>query len=289
MKAHIEHHEGREMGSANDLPSLHAVALVLRRKSSLLWGVALLLQIAAILGGGLLPLMHQPGYVEIVAVAIAGIVAGMIRWWSDYVRGSGESLFSKVEGENQLGWRIPPKMNLDVYAKANLRAAAKLTVNASNYWASTEPSGARRGVECVQESSWWSEHLARGLGILALFVSIVLLLVGFTALFSVLGAPMKVGEPTTVARAILSVLAVTFTGGLLRIGFDYLSFASKAGNVSARALDLRNTSAIEVIDAARLLHDYQVARSKAPPILNWYHKLRQEKLNALWKRLGTEI
>lgn len=277
------------MASDQELPPLHAVALVLRKKGTALWGFALGLQVVAILAGGLLPIAHQPGYAEIIAVAVVGVLAGLIRWWSDYVRGSGESLFSQVEGENQLGWRIPAKMNLDEYAKANLQAANKLRPRVNNYWASTQPPGPRRGAECVQESSWWSEHLARGLGRLAFGLSIVLFLVGFVALFSVLGTPMKAGEASNVAKAILSVLSVVFTGGLLRIGFDYLAFGRKAGGVSARAIELRRAPTIDEVDAARLLHDYQVARSKAPPILNWYHKLRQAKLNALWKQLGITI
>jgi hypothetical protein len=247
------------------------------------------LQTAAILLGGLLPIVHQVGYAEMIAVAFIGVAAGMIRWWSDYIRGSGESLFGQVEGENQLGWRVPPKTNLDEYAKVNLQAARKLSGNVASYWASTEQPGPRRCAECVQESSWWSEHLAKGLGFMAFVASIAFLLMGFSALFFALGAPMGTGTPTAVARAILSVLSVAFTGGLLRIGFDYLSFGRKSANVSMRALNMRNTAAIDPIDAARLLHDYQVARSKAPPILSWYHRLRKGKLNILWTRLGAKI
>src|SRR5689334_9099374 len=137
------------MENEQELPPLHAVAAVLRNKGSFLFGAALLLQIAAILGGGVLPLLHKPGFADMIVVGAAGLVASLTRWWSDYVRGSGEGLFGEVEGENQLGWRIPTKTNLDQYAKADLPAARKLTKKMSDYWSSTEPPGGRRSAECV--------------------------------------------------------------------------------------------------------------------------------------------
>ncbi len=127
------------------------------------------------------------------------------------------------------------------------------------------------------------------MGRITLFTAIAFLLLGVSVLFSVIGEPMSDGKPAAVARAILSVLSVVFSGGLLRLCFDYFSFAKKAGNVSARTLELRRSSTVEPTDASRLLHDYQVARSKAPPIPNWYHRSRRDKLNALWKSLGSQI
>lgn len=276
------------MTDSNEYPTLLAVAKSEGERAKTLWGIAFVAQILAILAGGLLPLLHKATYGEALLVASLGVVGSLIRWLSDLRRSATEKLFSKVEGEYQLGWPISRKTRLDAYQNADLKAARKVAAKPEDYWASTEPQGPRRCADCVRESAWWSEHLARGMGVLALTWAFLFLLGGFIALFGALREPTAPHTSTDVAKAIMSILSVAFTGGLLRLGFDYLTFSRNAADATTRADQLFDAAAVDQIDAVRTLHDYQVARSKAPPIPTWFHWFRKKKLNELWTRLGSQ-
>jgi hypothetical protein len=251
--------------------------------------VSILIQVGSMLSATLLPLFGQPGYALVVTISVLAIVAYLLRWYSDTVRSAADAVFRKIEYEQCLGWQISEKETRDVRAKGDEAAARKLNSDQSSYWASQEPCGPRRAAESTQESAWWSEHLAKTMGGLVAVIAALFLTAGIVALFVVLGADLPsttakaaAVPASTTAKAILSVMSVTFTGGFMRMTIDYFTFSKAANAIDTRALALLKQSTIELTDAVRLLNDYQLVRAKSPPLSDTIRWIRKGKLNRVW-------
>lgn len=274
------------MTQANDqLPPLSALLRVEFSHAKSIWGLGTLLTMITSLLGALVPLVSEPSYFLSAVIPGAGIVGYLACWHADSLRGRAESLFRKLEAEDFLGWPLSEKERRDAYALGDEDAATAIKNDVANYWASKEVPGPRRAVEGVQESAWWSEHLARTMALVIGALAAGCLILAVSTLFAVMGKELTSPQAGSVANAILVLFALSFSGGFMRLAIDYRAFSVSAASIDSRAEQLLADPRLEAVQAIRILHDYQVIRVKAPPLPDLVHRLRKKSLERLWSSL----
>jgi hypothetical protein len=180
--------------------------------------------------------------------------------------------------------------------------------SAGNYFASTEPPGARRAVENLRESAWWSMHLSETMWwifitlIVLVFVGCIFLLnlsvqdVSQASHHAITTAQNQGPQPTatpaesvspavsaSVVKVVTSAVLFIFSYGLFKFATGYFSFSAKSRQVADKAEVILNNGAIDEVQAIKLWQDYHLARDAAPMLPNWVWKIREKKLNKLWK------
>ncbi len=100
-----------------------------------------------------------------------------------------------------------------------------------------------------------------------------------------LGATPKSVEVVSagVVKIVTSSLLFILSYGLLRFAVGYFRFSAKAESVKEKAESLLASGNSDQIQAIKLWQDYHLARAAAPLIPNWTWRLREKKLNALWR------
>ena len=92
-----------------------------------------------------------------------------------------------------------------------------------------------------------------------------------------------------IAKVIISVIVFMFSGGYVRLAFDYNLFANQADKTEEDAFQLCSEKNVSEIQAIKLLHDYQIDRANSPLIPSWLWKMMNKELNELWnERIGLK-
>ena len=86
----------------------------------------------------------------------------------------------------------------------------------------------------------------------------------------------------SIAKLVTSTILLLFAFSLLRSMVGYFVFSKKADKAQDAASRLLSEPSND-IEPIKLWQEYQLARASAPLIPTWMHKLRQEKLNQLWR------
>ncbi len=255
----------------------------LDRSSKWRWGISLISKGAAFAVGLAVFLPHIPS--EPIPFVVAGLTlfSELAGYRMERVKGIAQGLRRKLEALNSFGWEISNRELSDLIARCSgsVKKRAKSEVTDEPYYASKEQPGPKRAAENVMESAWWSKHLSESMfwtcsvtiGI-AICGSLVALVVSILAI-------TDHSTLSSVARLVTSVLLLGLSCGLVRLAMGYYNFGQKAGQVEVQAESLL-TKKVVLIDAVKLLHEYQLARSSAPIIPEWIWKWKRDELNSLW-------
>lgn len=149
-------------------------------------------------------------------------------------------------------------------------------------YASDEPYGARRTLENLSESAWFTKHLANrcALWIATTFICTVTIAVSLLlwSASSAADAPARFAFAKSVAGTLIFLISI----GSVRAWSSYSKLSQKAKDIDSEACHLLRLSDPSVFDAQRLLTEYQVARATAPLIPTWMWKLHRTTLNTDW-------
>ncbi len=248
------------------------------------WAAALVAQIAVSLAAAITVVADvlSPGWgLTFLAISVVGSIC---QWRSDSLRQRAETLLRHVELEEGLGWEINLKVLSDYFAMAiPVEAGSKVRAREQgSFYASTRPRGPVRALENLQESAWWTQHLASFVGWIALLSTIGL---GLVALWSLLVALSVLGSasPIMLSNVIAAVVALIFAGNLVRLPCDYFAFSHDAKEFDSLANTLAKSGAPTENDTLRLVADYQLRRAMGPPLPDWAWRLRRKHLNRIWK------
>lgn len=202
---------------------------------------------------------------------------------SDAVKGLAETILRKLDFEESFDWKIKGSEMSDYVMRSPARLRKSLPTSApeENYFASSEVSAPVRAVENVQESSWWSKHLAERMGHLCLTATCLLLLGSILILVVSIDTVRSFTSLSNIGRVVTSALMLVFSLGLLKLMFGYYGFSKKAARVEQAAEHLLK-SGCEERDAVKLLHEYQVARATSPLIPTQLWKWMRDDLNDQW-------
>jgi hypothetical protein len=147
--------------------------------------------------------------------------------------------------------------------------------------------GAKRALQNVQESAWWSKHLAEKMWRFMLVVNFISLSLSVLLL---LISVISVSSPETlssVGRVVISALMLIFSLGLIRLTTSYHSFSQKTHRIEERAGEMLKGSPSE-IDALKLFTEYHLCRAAAPLLPDWVYERNRQYLNKLWNQFRPE-
>lgn len=255
----------------------------LDRSSKWWWGFSLISKAAAFFIGLAVLSPQIPAEPIPFVVAALTFVSELAGYRMERVRGIAQGLRRKLETLNSFGWEISNREMSDLIARCSGSVKRRMNreVTEEPYFASKEEPGPKRAVENVMESAWWSKHLSESM-FWTCSVIIGCAIVG--ALAALVVSILAITDHSTlssVARIVTSVLLLGLSCGLVRLAVGYYSFGQKAGQIEVQAEGFL-TKKVGQIDAVKLLHEYQLARSAAPIIPEWIWRWKRDELNALW-------
>jgi hypothetical protein len=246
-------------------------------------GIALSLKAAVFVGGALTILLSVGSGFAPIVIGLVAAASELAMWRSDWVKGIAETLHRKLDLEDSFGWRITNADLRDLLARIDIDLSDLAEPTEANYFASKSPPSDQRALENLQESAWWSKHLAESMwkiclgAICALIVGCILLLL--TSVHAVKDQAVL----SEVGKVVTSAILLIFSLSLLRFTVGYFLFSKKAEKAEERAKTLVATSSVGNIEAIKLWQEYQLARASAPLVPTRIWKLREKRLNALWR------
>lgn len=265
------------------------------RRCKQFWAAGLIVKLFVFTVGAAVVLFPWHGKSLGLLALLFAILSEASLWYSDRWKSVAESWQRKLDLENALDWRIPNAELVDALARYSGSLEALVTDPKGSYFASAEPPGAKRALENLRESSWWSMHLAEVMGwvFVALIVTIIagcliLLDVSIGSVLTTADSSAS-GQKTVevvsagIVKIVTASLLFILSYGLLRFAVGYFGFSSKSKTIREKVQSVLDAGNSDVIQAIKLWQDYHLARSTAPLLPNWLWRLREKKLNALWK------
>jgi hypothetical protein len=231
----------------------------------------------------LLPLL--PGYAPFLVVAMAAS-ADFFSWYSDAYKGTAEALLRKLDGRDSFGWAISHAELSDLLMRSpsNLDKLVFAEALAEEYFASKEGVGAKRALENIQESAWWSKHLSERMGRYYLIGTCILIILSVSVLLVSIQTINNTMLLASIGRIVTSVLLLVFSLGLFRSVLGYYNFSSKAAQIEKYIENQIASQNFDVADAIKVMNEYHLARASSPLIPSWIWKSMRNELNETWKK-----
>lgn len=198
-----------------------------------------------------------------------------------------ERLLRKLDFNESFGWPISRLDIADAVVSLSRKGQSKFEndENSTAYFASATDLGWRRAMENLQESAWWSKHLARSMGSIMFIITIILSVISVLLLiFFSLMSPTA-GTLTTVNRIVISVLLLTVSLGLIPLARNYNSFSQRCAVSEGTSTDLLRSDNDETVSAIKAWNEYHLARATAPLIPSRLWKWKEQYLNKAWSEL----
>lgn len=258
-------------------------------EAKLRWGIANALSFAVVIIA-IISILRIEWFERLWALAaICTVASDLLQWWADTLRGRAEKLKRGFEFQDGLGWEIPQREIDDFILDASKRVKTKACrAEESPYFDSAEVASPKRVVGNLEQSTWYSQHQAKRMAKIVFVASTISIAVVFTLMVAVLQAsPLQHWGPD-VGRIAITAFVFMASNQYVRLGFRYYSFSQEADRICDRVLLLRKTGSITDIQASSLLHEYQVAREKAPLIPNFLWKRMEPELNRRWKKRASQ-
>jgi hypothetical protein len=230
------------------------------------------------------------GFVFAFLAALLVVFDAVFIWQSDKLRENAEITLRKFEFFSALGWEISPRelANLLAAAPKSVKRAARSDEKYS-YFASDKNKGPKKLLENLEESAWWSKHQAKRMSKYVGSVGGAMMFLAFITLIISLQSSLSQTADEIIAKVIISVIVFMFSGGYVRLAFDYNLFANQADKTEEDAFQLCSEKNVSEIQAIKLLHDYQIDRANSPLIPSWLWKMMNKELNELWnERIGLK-
>lgn len=247
------------------------------------WGIGIGLQLVVV--GINIVIVLAGSFSQSLSLLAALLSIGYVftQWHSDHLKRVSDSVKRKFELYDGLGWKLTPKeiSDLIVSVPGKIINDAKIPSN-EPFFDSDAPPSAQRMMQNLEESSWWTKHLA------ASMMKVTAL--ACTGVFAIAAVSMVIALQTitnqTVAvilsKIVVSIIVFIFSGGYFRMSFEYFRLSKDAEKIEDRAFEILSTRKITETVALKELHEYQIARSGAPQIPTWIWSIRQKRLNQAW-------
>nr|WP_139088714.1 hypothetical protein [Oscillochloris trichoides] len=218
-------------------------------------------------------------------IAFLSIIVEVCNWRADNYRGSAEDLHRKLDMQESFGWSISRNEMSDIVVQLSERERKEslATNNIEPYFASQNPVGAKKALENLQESSWFTKHLALRMSMLYSIATVLLTVGSIWLLVISIEMIQNLNTLSNIGRLATSILVVVFSLGLAKFAYGYYRYNIKASNTERSAQDLLRSTSLTETEAINLWHDYQIARRTSPVIPTWLWKNMRNHLNLSWE------
>ena len=218
---------------------------------------------------------------------ILSILSEFLTWRYNFWKSKADSLRGKLDFMDSLGWSISKSEMSDLVIGTPSSVEKKLEAynQFGDYFASVKPVGLERATENIQESAWWSKHLANEMMYVCIYVTIPIILIPVLLLFFSVYTKIKDFDVLyNMARASTLTIMLISSFGLIRLSISYYNFSKNSSDIENRAEQLLEKNNESEIDVIKVIHNYQIARIKSPLIPNLIWKLKRNKLNQVWEK-----
>ena len=226
-----------------------------------------------------------PAIAPFVPFAVFALTAfaEALTWRSDRIKSLAERALRLLEVQNGLGIEPPPGDLADIAAEAptKIREAAK-KAGGDSYYAAAAERGPIRLLQNVQESAWWTKHVANSMFKITLCTMIFLATVSLAFLITSINLAVSAQSLTVLARVVSAALMLVFSLGLFRMTIGYNILVERARTAESRAAAAETAEGTDTVTALRIVHDYQLSRAGAPVIPDWIYRVRTAALNEIW-------
>lgn len=212
-------------------------------------------------------------------------------------KGIAEGFLRKLDLRNSFGWEISNLEIADafVYLSKNAKTQLALTDQPDDYFASGETAGWTRAMHNLQESAWWSKHLAKSMGrycfALTIFLAVVSILILIFSLMLASTVEQQVSfaeQIRNINRIVIALLLLIISFGLIPLTINYYSFSGKAERSERLATELLKSDSDNTVQAIKAFNEYHLTRSSAPLIPTWLWKKKNDTLNEGWKQFVSD-
>lgn len=252
------------------------------------WGLASLSRFIIVVLGAVSVFFGNIAIALAVFTALLSIGYILIQWHSDHLKGIANNILRKVEMHNGLGWAITGREISEVFLSLSKSVKNKIKDSSireisKDYYSSKTPQSPKRLLENLVESAWLTKHQASRMSIYVAIFSISVVLATFFVLALALSSALNQATGENIAKVAISVFAFVFSGGYVRLAFEYSRYSRDAERLEERANNmLTEKEDISENQAIKLLHDYQIVRAGAPLLPDWLWKMMETELNELW-------
>lgn len=226
-----------------------------------------------------------PGYTPFI-ITLFSIASDLFTWRSDVIKGTSEGLLRKLDYLDSFGWEMSKAEISDILMRRpkNLYKLAPNEVVGEEYFASKEGIGAKKAMENIQESAWWSKHLSERMGQYCFIVTFILIAVLFGVLLLSVQTVNGSNTLANIGRVVTSALMLVFSLGLFRFVVNYYGFSKKASQIEEKIEHLIKLPIFDETEAIKVMQEYHIARASAPLIPSWVWKQMRNDLNKMWKK-----
>jgi hypothetical protein len=216
----------------------------------------------------------------VVLVFVLTILSELSLLRADGKKSVAESVVRILDLHDSFGTPIPTAYVADIL----VGVPDDVTPENDAYFASTDPVGPRRALANLQESAWWSKHVARYTWQAITILLAVLLVLSIAALAESAQFVSTLAHQQVIARVVTATLLLALSLGLLRILYAYWSFSEAASRI-----DLHAQKAVPTVDIALgLWRDYHLARAGTPMLPTFLWRWKNASLNKKWQALRTK-
>lgn len=212
------------------------------------------------------------------------IFSFVAQWISDNAKSTADWALRQFEMWDGLGWKVNKKDLSEVLIHVSKSTRAKFEKEDTHpYFDSKEGVPNKRLVKNFMQSAFYTKYQTFLIAklIFAITIFIVLMTI-FTAVVTLQNNAKVDGQ--ALSYIFLTAIQVVVATGYLRLCLDYWKFGAEAGVIENRACVLAEKETVSDLDAVRLAHDYQIARSKLPLIPEFVWKYSERDLNELWEK-----
>ena len=275
--------------SANNTHSetLKTIQQRLTDRAKLFWNLAKTCQLIVLIIG-IVVAFTESSAIE-AALLSAFFAAGyvLLQWNSDHLKGISQAILRKYEFWDALGWEINQREISEIYV--SLPKPLKVyfdspPTDSAKYFSSTRSISARRLLENLEESAWWSKHLTRYTSRIYFTVSAIVMVIAILILVVALESTPSQSTADRIARSTVSIFVFLFTAGLFRLTYDFYRYSQTAEEIEESACMVLQKETISETEALKLYHEYQIARAGYPMIPTWVWKYRRNDLNESWDK-----
>jgi hypothetical protein len=221
--------------------------------------------------------------------ALLTLLSFVLNQFFESSRAKAQELRRKLDLSDSFGWPI----NTDEYNDLLLRCSKWVKRQSKGrkpdgpYFDSKEPAGAKRALQNVRESAWWSEHLSEKMFHISSIVTYSLLLISIISLIATLAmVQYEVTKNLTVyskiARAVTSLLMLAFSLNLIKLTISYYKFSKGSAKCKEAAIAQLKKNIRGLDDAIIRMYEYFIIRSTSPVLPTWVWKKHRDELNALY-------
>jgi hypothetical protein len=222
--------------------------------------------------------------ISALLVALLAIVSEIFIWNSDDYRDKGNFVLRRNEFKNSFGWKIEKSDLSDLLVNLPERFEKSLSAPVDKYFASSDEPGPRTAMRNLEESSWYSKHLANQAAWIYGVIIFLLISVSIISLIISVNSVNEIKALESISRIVTSTLLLVFSMGMIRTVFGFSGFSDFSSQTESKAMNLLRLIDINSEESMLLLHDYQVARSSSPLIPQWIWNWKGDKLNRLWEK-----